>query len=192
VHDFHLGTSTQRKQVIMIATILRTISGLPAFRIYGKARPESDWRVIDVFASLRRNVESRWPILGGTCITWSASFIAVGRDFAECVLREQIASPASRESPIEVVSGRLRRGRAADAKPSFPFASEILAHECGHTYQARRYPPFYLITGALFTWWREGSRWWNWFENEASSSGQFGGIVSGSVAPDLWSAARTI
>lgn len=32
--------------------------------------------------------------------------------------------------------------------------------------------------------------WWNWFENEASEIGQFGGIISGSVHPDLWAAVR--
>ena len=43
----------------------------------------------------------------------------------------------------------------------------------------------YLPTGALFTLWREGPHWWNWFENAASEQGQFGGIVPGSVAAQL-------
>ena len=161
----------------MIDPLLRLISGPPAFRIYGKAKCETDWRIVDVFAHSRRDAMAGWPLIRGTCITWSARFIAVGTDFAEMVLREQFLEPASRENPVEVASGRLRFGRSPDARPSYPLASEILAHECGHTYQARRLWPAYLLTGAGFTWWREGSRWWNWFEDEASAIGQFGGIV---------------
>ena len=43
----------------------------------------------------------------------------------------------------------------------------------------------YLPAGALFTWWREGRHWWNVFENQASAEGQLGGIVNGSVCPEL-------
>lgn len=171
----------------MLDPLLRLISGPPAFRIYGKARSETEWRIIDVFAHPRRDSIAGWPLIRGTCITWSRALIAVGCDFAETVLREQAATPASKEHPVEVASGRLRRGRAPGARPSYPLASEILAHECGHTYQALRLWPAYLSTGAIFTWWREGPRWWNWFENEASATGQFGGILSGSVRAELWS-----
>jgi len=115
-----------------------------------------------------------------------------GLGFAEWVLREQVSAPASRELPVEVSGGRLhsivRRPRVN--APSFPLASEILAHECGHTAQARRWWLLYLPIGAIFTWWREGSHWWNWFENQASEFGQFGGIISGSVHPDLWAMVR--
>jgi hypothetical protein len=119
--------------------------------------------------------------------------IAVGWDFAESVVREQMAVPASREVPVELSGGRLRDGprRANADAPSFPLASEILAHECGHTRQAVRFGPLYLLLGALFTWWREGRHWWNWFENQASEIGQFGGIVSGTVPPRLWDAVRS-
>jgi hypothetical protein len=174
----------------MIALCLKWLGGRPAFRIYGRATGESEWRVIDVAATARRNTATGWPMIGGTCITWSSETIAVGWDFAEWVLREQMASPASRDRPLRVAGGRLRDGprrRDADA-PSFPLASEVLAHECGHTGQARRFGPFYLIIGAAFTWWREGRHWWNWFENQASETGEFGGIVSGSVHPALWTA----
>jgi hypothetical protein len=111
--------------------------------------------------------------------------IAIGCDFAEGVLEEQIESPASREHPVEVLSGRLHHGRDPSAVRLQSF-SEVMAHECGHTYQARRLGPLYLLTGALFTWWREGPHWWNRFENRASELGQFGGIVDGSVRADLW------
>lgn len=176
----------------MLSWIFRRLCGVPAMRIYGKGNSETSWRMIDVFASSRRNDSSRWPFIGGTCITWTRRVIAVGWDFAESVVREQMAEPASRETPVEVRGGRLRDGaRRADAQaPSFPLASEILAHECGHTCQAVRFGPLYLPVGALFTWWREGKRWWNWFENQASEIGQFGGIVSGSIHPRIWDAVR--
>ena len=177
----------------MLSWLLRQLSGRPAFRIHGQANGESDWRVIDVFAVSRRNQTSRLPFFGGTCITWTSQVIAVGCDFAEWVLREQMAAPASRERPVEVGGGRLRhpQRRSAARAPSFPLASEILAHECGHTHQARRFGPLYLPIGAVFTWWREGQHWWNWFENQASELGQFGCIISGSVHPDLWAAVRS-
>ena len=56
---------------------------------------------------------------------------------------------------------------------------------CGHTWQALRLGWLYLPTGGLFTLFREGPHWWNRFENRASDQGQFGGIVNGSVCPEL-------
>jgi hypothetical protein len=161
----------------------------PVFRVHGKGRHERDWHQIDVVATHRRDVASRWPgpLWRGACITWTASLIAVGWDFAEDVLREQMAEPASREHPVEVETGRLRnpnRMRAASA-------SEVLAHECGHTAQGRRMGLLYWPIGGLFTWWREGQHWWNWFENQASSQGLFGGIVNGSVCAKLLERVRT-
>jgi hypothetical protein len=163
--------------------------GRPAFRIHGKGRREADWRIIEVHATRRRNIDSRWPpyLFRGTCITWTASIIAVGWDFAEEVLREQVSEPASRDCPVAVVGGRLRdldRRLAGGAGP-WGSASEVLAHECGHTAQARRLGWLYLPAGACFTLFREGKHWYNHFENDASESGQFGGIVDGSVHPYL-------
>lgn len=156
----------------------RALGGAPAFRVYGKSRAENHWRIVEVFATERRNLASRWPapFFAGTCITWTAQVIAVGWDFAEQVLSEQKREPASWERPVEVLGGRIR---AAVRSPAS--ASEILAHECGHTWQARRLSWLYLPTGAMFTLFREGPRWWNRFENQASEQGQFGGIVNGSV-----------
>jgi hypothetical protein len=151
-------------------------TGRPCFRIYGRAAYEPDWHVIDVFASHRRDMTSRWPHLGGTCITWTANVIAVGHDFAAQVLREQALDPATRERPVVVRGGRLKAGRRGEFGP--PTCSEILAHECGHTGQARWMGLWYWPTGAAFTLFREGERWWNRFENEASATGQFGGIVN--------------
>jgi hypothetical protein len=172
-----------------LATALIRLTSRRAFSVYGKARGEKDWRVIDVFATKMRDQDSRWPALyfRGVCITYTASAIAVGWDFAEEVLREQITEPASRERPVEVFGGRLHdlaRRTAAGGEP-WPSASEVLAHECGHTLQARRLSWLYLPTGALFTLWREGPRWYNAFENQASESGQFGGLVNGSVCAEL-------
>jgi hypothetical protein len=161
-----------------------------AFRVYGKARPEPDWHIVDVLAMHRRNADSRWPypFWRGTCITWTATAVAVGWDFAETVLFEQAADPATRERPVEVRGGRLRSrpDPRLPGTPLLPTASEVLAHECGHTSQARRMGlPVYWVVGACFTLWREGPNWYNRFENEASATGLFGGIVSGSVHPRL-------
>ncbi len=167
----------------------RWLGGTPCFRIHGKARHERTWRTIEVHASQRRDSRGRWPrfLFRGTCITWTAHVIAVGWDFAENVLREQISDPASRDHPVEVISGRLRDPfRRADAGGEpWATASEILAHECGHTAQAARYQFLYWPIGAAFTLFREGPHWWNHFENQASAQGQFGGIVTGSVSPAL-------
>jgi hypothetical protein len=173
---------------------LRRLGGPPCFQIYGKACSESTWRVIGVHATHRRDSDSRWPryLFRGTCITWTAEIIAVGWDFALDVLREQVSEPASREHPVKVAGGRIRDHlRRADAGAS-PFASacEVLAHECGHTWQMLRLGLLYWPIGGAFTLFREGPHWWNGFENQASELGQFGGIVNGSVGHELMSKLR--
>jgi hypothetical protein len=167
----------------------RRLGGKPAFQIYGKARHEPAWRVIDLQATSRRNFDSRWPapFWRGTCITWTNAVIAVGWDFALSVYREQCHDPATRDRPIVVAGGRLRDAerRLRDGANTIPSASEIIAHECGHTEQSVRFDFAFLPTGAVFTLFREGPRWLNWFENAASEQGQFGGIVPGSVSAEL-------
>jgi hypothetical protein len=175
----------------LATTLLRGFSSPPCFLIHGKARCESRWRTIGVNATHRRDGASRWPpyLFRGTCITWTAEIIAVGWDFAEAVLREQRSEPASRDHPVEVAAGRLHDPlRRADAGAS-PFAScsEVLAHECGHTWQMQRLGPLYWPIGGTFTLFREGPHWWNRFENQASEMGQFGGIVNGSLNPEFLS-----
>jgi hypothetical protein len=147
----------------------------PCFRIHGRASYEPEWHSIDVIATPRRDLAIGWPLLRGTCITWTANVFAVGCDFADAILREQTLDPASLNRPVMVRGGRLRTGRRAEYGP--PTCSEILAHECGHAGQARRMGLWYWPLGATFTLCREGERWWNRFENEASATGQFGGIV---------------
>jgi len=173
----------------LATSALRRLSGPPCFQIHGKARSESAWRIIGVYATHRRDSDSRWPryLFRGTCITWTAEIIAVGWDFAEEVLREQISEPASRERPLEVAAGRIRDAHRRAAAGAMPFASasEILAHECGHTWQMLRLGLLYWPIGGAFTLFREGSHWWNRFENQASEIGQFGGIVNGTVHPEL-------
>lgn len=165
------------------------IGGAPSFRIHGRSRRESAWRTIDVYATPRRSRDSRWPhpFWRGTCIAWTAHVIAVGWDLAECVLREQAACPASRECPVVVAGGRLNiiERRNAVGALAMPSASEVLAHECGHTAQALCLGSLYWPSGAVFTLFREGTGWWHGFENQASEEGQFGGIVNGSVCPEL-------
>ncbi len=173
----------------LLTAWLRAVGGPPVFRIWGKALPERDWRLIDVLGTHRRNRDSRWPrhLWPGTCITWTADIIAVGWDFAADVLREQAREPASRDYPLAVRGGRVSdwSRRLSAGGGSVASASEVLAHECGHTYQVLRLGVAYWpVVGAL-TLFREGQHWWNHFENEASETGLFGGIVRDSVHPDL-------
>jgi hypothetical protein len=173
----------------LVTSALRRLGGPPCFRIYGRARCEERWRIVGVHATHRRDMDSRWPswMFRGTCITWTDEVIAVGWDFAEEVLREQVSEPASREQPVEVSSGRIRDAIRRSTAGGSPFAgaSEILAHECGHTWQVLRMGSLYWpVVGAL-TLFREGPHWWNHFENQASELGQFGGVVNDSVCPEL-------
>ncbi len=165
------------------------LMGSPAFRIYGRGRRENTWREISVFATHRRDLQSRWPapLFRGTCITWTTSVIAVGWDFATQVIREQYRCPVSRDHPLQVSGGRVRdsQRRKEAGGQNYPSASEILAHEIGHTWQARRLSLLYWPIGAAFTLCREGDHWYNWFENQASEEGLFGGIVCGSVCSQL-------
>lgn len=167
----------------VVSALIRRVGSPPCFQVYGKASYEADWHRIDVYATRRRDVSSRLPLWRGTCITWTSRAIAVGRDFAAAVLREQRREPASWDHPVVVSGGRLRRGRPFGA--GSPSASEVLAHEIGHTAQARRLGLLYWPAVGSVTLFREGPRWWNRFENEASATGLFGGIVSGSVSAEL-------
>jgi hypothetical protein len=168
---------------------LRWWGGIPCFRIYGKARVERDWHVIDVYANHCRDASSRWPLWRGTCITWTAQVMVVGWDFAEELLREQESAPAARVCPVEVAGRRIRDlcRRAAAGAAVFASASEILAHECGHTWQVRQLGAAYLPLVGAVTLFGEGSHFWNHFENQASGLGQFGGLVNGSVCHELLS-----
>lgn len=166
---------------------LRRIGGAPCFQVHGKGKTEADWRLIHVFATHRRSLESRWPLWRGTCITWARDVIVVGWDFAERLVEEQARVPASREHPVEVAGGRLcdwqRRMKAGASSQCS--ASEVMAHECGHTEQIRWMRDLYLPVVGSVTLFREGPHWWNYFENNASETGQFGGIVNGSVCARL-------
>ncbi len=171
----------------MLAQLIRWCSGLPAFRVYGKTRREPAWRIIDVYATSRRNDDSRWPLWRGTCTCWSSSLIAVGWDFARAFLDSPATWAISRDRPLTVAAGRLTDGsrRAQCGAPACPSGAEILAHEIGHTGQALRFRFLYLpIVGAV-TVFGEGPRPWNRFENDASEQGQFGGIVPDSVCSAL-------
>lgn len=162
----------------------RWLGGAPCCRIFGKARREPDWRIIDLYATPRRAADSQWPLWKGTCITWTARVIVVGSDFARTLLREQIAEPASRWNPVSPAGGRLhdRLRRAEVGADEFPTAAEVAAHECGHTWQALRLGLAYLPLVGAVTLFREGPHPWNHFENEASEEGQFGGLVPNSVS----------
>lgn len=107
----------------------------------------------------------------------------MGWDFARALLADPLVWRASREHPLVVAGGSLCNveARLQAGGPACPSKGEVLAHEIGHTYQAKRYPVLYLpIVGAV-TALGEGPHFWNYFENQASSEGQFGGIVPGSL-----------
>jgi hypothetical protein len=169
------------------SAVVRRLSGPPVFQVYGRGLREADWHVLDVYASHRRDRAGRLPLWRGTCITWTSRVIAVGWDFAAMLLAEQAREPASRDRPVVVAGGRLRdwRPRVAAGASSQPSASEVLAHEIGHTAQARRMGLVYWPLGGAVTLFREGPHWWNHFENQASETGLFGGIVNGSVNTQL-------
>jgi hypothetical protein len=104
----------------------------------------------------------------------------MGWDCARQVLLEQRFAPASRDHPVAVPGGRVRPHLRPPGELQRPaLVGEILAHECGHTWQSLRLGWLYLPAGALFTFWREGRHWWNHFENQASAEGLFGGLVNG-------------
>jgi hypothetical protein len=167
----------------IVTSLIRACSGRPCFRIYGRASYEPDWHVIDIFATHRRDYSSRWPLWRATCITWASSVIAVGWDFASWIIRDEKETPTSREKPVTVLGGRLRVAapRLAVGAAAAPTAAEILAHECGHSGQARRFGALYWPLVGPVTLTREGWHWWNHFENQASETGQYGGIVAGTV-----------
>lgn len=171
----------------LVSAVIRRFSRPPCFQVYGRASYETDWHIIDVFATHRRNVTSRLPLWRGTCIAWTANVIAVGWDFATDVYREQCRKPASLDRPAVVLGGRLGdwRLRLQAGASSQPSVTEVLAHECGHTGQARRMGVLYWPVGGSVTLFREGPHFWNHFENQASATGQFGGIVDGSALAEL-------
>jgi hypothetical protein len=171
---------------------LRWLGGPPCFQIYGRARTEPAWRIVDVYATTRRNSGSGWPLCQGTCITWTSRIIVVGWDFADDLLHEQVDAPASREHPVRVAGGRISslRAREAAGSSSFASAAEILAHECGHTWQVLRLRDAYLPLVGSVTLFGEGRHFWNHFENQASEIGQFGGLVNGSVCAELMARIR--
>src|SRR5262249_9368522 len=129
----------------------------------------------------------------GPRLTGTASVTAGGWAFALEVLREQTPEPASCDRPVEVAGGRIRdlaRRTAAGAEP-WATASEVLAHECGHTWQARRLSSLYWPVGAAATLVREGPRWYDHFEDPASEQARSGGIVNGSVCAALMDRLRS-
>jgi hypothetical protein len=171
----------------VLSSWLRWMGGTPCFQVYGKTQPETGWRILDIYATHRRDADSSWPLWRGTCITWTSNVIVIGWDFARQVAAEQVASPVNRQRPIEVCGGRLHDAsrRKEGGGGEGPSASEILAHECGHTLQALRLGPLYLPLAGPLTLFREGPHLWNYFENRASELGQFGGLVEGSLCRAL-------
>jgi hypothetical protein len=171
-----------------LSRLLKRFGARPCLRVYGKARHENNWRVIDVASSPRRNCGSEWPLMRGTCITLTSSLIVVGWDFARGFMAEQIHAPASPECAVLVHGGRLHNMRHREKAGVFAGCSysEVMAHECGHTAQAIRLGAGYLPLVGAVTLFREGERWWNHWENDASAHGMMGGIVEIVTPIEKW------
>jgi hypothetical protein len=174
-----------------LTRLLRRFGAQSCLRIYAKSKSEADWRIVDLVALERRNHRSGWPFFQGSCTTWTSSVIGVGWEFARAFFDEQVVRPASREHPIEVAGGRLRiaSNRLAARATPYPTFSEVVAHECGHTAQAIRLGVAYLPLVGSVTLLREGDRWWNRWENEASEQGLFGGIAEIVTPVEQWPSA---
>src|SRR5687767_13424154 len=102
----------------LVRRLFRWWNGPPCFQVYGKARDEATWRVVDVYDHSRRNLDSRWPFVRGTCTAWCSDVVVVGQDFANWVVLEQGAGPCTQVLPTCVAGGRLRdpeRRRSAGA-----------------------------------------------------------------------------
>jgi hypothetical protein len=165
----------------------------PAFRVYGRGKREHSWHIVNVLVTQRRNRNSRWPLWRGRCITWTSSIISVGADFGQRFLDEQACDPATCLRPAMVSGGRMRdanRRMMAGAR-EWCTATEVLAHECGHTWQARRLGDVYWLLVGSVTMFGEGPHSWNFFENQASEEGQLGGLVDHSINMDLTATADT-
>src|SRR5262249_24859124 len=182
-----LATDPGPRTTNMVSDFFHWLGGAPCFRVYGKGRRERAWRVISVYASRHRNLDGRWPLLRGTCTAWAADVIAVGWGLAGALLREQLGDPARRWRPVGRAGGRRSdaRRRVAAGVHHGPGACEVLAHECGHPWQALRMGPAYLPLVGSVTLFQEGPRPCNRFENEASEQGLFGGLVNRSLCPRL-------
>lgn len=168
---------------------LKSFGATVAFCILGRGRGEREWSEIAVVANHRRDANSRWPLWRNHCMTLTANLIAVGWTHAAALLAEQRMTPASAAEPVRVCGGRLRDAvrRAAVGADCGVSLSELMAHECGHTAQARRMGFLYWpIVGAV-TLFREGPHWWQRYENEASEHGEFAGILDGTIHPRLLS-----
>lgn len=159
--------------------LLKKLSPPPAFRVFGKADYESEWHLVDVYVTARRDADSRWPLWRNHAMTLTADAIALGRQFAEQIFREQRERPASRDEPVRVLGGRLKIAtpRLAAGGSECYSCSELLAHECGHTAQARRMGFLYWPLVGSVTLFGEGPHWWQRMENQASETGLFGGLA---------------
>ena len=162
-----------------VSNVYRSLFGPPCFQVYGKGRFKRDWHIVDVYTSRRRDCGSGWPFFSGTCITWTASVIAVGQDFAEQLLREQSTEPASQGNPV-LVEGAAYTTSTADLPP-LPSLFPPLRKSWLTNAATPPRPAVWVVFMAdwcqceLF---RQGPHWWNRFENEASEIGRFGGIVT--------------
>jgi RHS repeat-associated protein len=138
------------------------------FFIFCKCRCETKWRLVRVEIS---------PGLasgrGGTSITFGPSTIHTYPSNANQILNPPPGSPVY--SPTNPATPQNAAGAAA-----------TLAHECGHTCQAKKLGPLYLPVAAAFSGIEEADGGYNNglnglttpTESGASANGEFGGVAT--------------
>jgi RHS repeat-associated protein len=102
------------------------LSSEARFYIYCKCKCDKDWRLVRVEVV---------PGLGTSSVTYGPSTIHTNPDVYLSALQQQATNPYTQSNPATVdnsVGG-----------------SQTLAHECGHTCQAKRLGPFYLPPAGL-------------------------------------------
>ena len=95
---------------------LRYLGGKPCFRIYGKAKTESDWRVIDIFATHRRD-----QMLAGP-----AEFTQVEVNVAEQVMHGDSRCRRQLGASVQPAQDRQRVSRAPQFVQSLGLDEETI------------------------------------------------------------------
>jgi RHS repeat-associated protein len=137
------------------------------FYIYCKCRCEDEWRLVRVEVV---------PGLGGA-VTYGPATIHVNPTDAADAVRQQANNPYTRQNPATV--------------PNSSGGIQTLAHECGHTCQAKVLGPLYLPAAGLNSLleiltggYRNGlNNLKTPTERGASNTGMFGGFAPAPVSP---------
>ena len=167
-----------------VSAAFRLLSGRPCFRIYGRATYEPSWQVIDVFAFKSPGLDE--PLAaprrdlhyldGRRHRRWMGlRRVRIARADRGSRPRGTARWSSAAGGSVRAAAASSDRRRPAKSSPTNAATpAKLVGWESGIGRSALR-----------LTLFREGDRWWNWFENEASATGQFGGIVNGTVVAEL-------